>query len=356
MADRLSGAQKAAILLLTMEEEAAAEVLKNLNEDEIRAVTAHMARFQSITPQDVNRVASEFYRVAERARFLPESPETKVDYLRKILGRALGEERADEMVRGLVRRKPESPLERLTWHDPHTVAEFLSPEHPQVIAVILANLGDAALVQSILSELPLEMQEDVFTRLARLRTIPPEWLREIESSLGADLEAEAEPPAAQESPTMGPKRVARVLGNTNLPLQHTLFEQIRQRNPELAERVRRHLFTFADLLKLDNYAIQVVLKNVSGQDLVLALKLADEPMRRHFLKNMSAPAAERVEEAIAGLGPTAITHIEEAQQRIALAASALLDGGEIHPPLRRREAARRTPEKAPAGSELPEKD
>ena len=343
MPERLTGAQKAAILLLTLEEDAAAEVLKNLSQEEIRTVTAHMARFQNVTPGDVNRVATEFYRVAERARFLPGSPETKVDYLRKILGRALGEDRAEGVLEGLVKRQPDSPLERLTWHDPHTVAEFLAPEHPQVIAVILANMGDATLAQSILEELPPEMQEDVFTRLVKLRTIPQEWLAEIEASLSEDLLPELASKSANDAGSVGPRRVARVLGSSDLPTQQTLFDQIKQRNPELAERVRRHLFTFADLQKLDNFAIQKVLKHISGQDLVLALKLSDEPVRRHFLRNLSATAAAKVEEAVAGLGPTPIPRIEEAQQRIAQIASGLLDSGEISPPLRRREAPRNAP-------------
>ena len=189
MATPLSGPQKAAILLLSLGEEAAAEVIKNLSEDEIKAVTQYMSRFDRVTPKDVDRVMNEFYRVAEKGRFLPAPPQTKIEYLKKILARAVGDEQADKTVQGLVERKPESAFETLRWHDPTTIAEFLAGEHPQIIAVILANLGDPHLAQEVIAALPEDMQQDILTRYARIRTIPDEWLQEIEASLNEDLAA-----------------------------------------------------------------------------------------------------------------------------------------------------------------------
>lgn len=335
MAQRMSGPQKAAILLLTLGEEAAAEVLKNLSEAEIQEVSRYMAHYSEVTPQDVDRVANEFYLIAERGRFLPGPPTTKVEYLRKILGRAIGEERAGEMVDGLVARKADGPLEQLKWHDPNTIAGFLADEHPQVIAVILANMGDPPLARSVIEALPGAMQQDIFTRLARLRSIPDEWLEEIEASLSEEMAAPRPTAGGGEG---GEQRVAEVLGAAEAPVEEALIEHLQRRNPELAERIRQRLFAFSDLLKIDNYGIQLVLKRISGRDLVLALKLADEPVKRHLLRNMAAQSAERFEQAVASLGPTPVAQIEAAQKRIARTARILIEGGEIFPLERRRKS------------------
>ncbi|MDH5751406.1 MAG: flagellar motor switch protein FliG [Deltaproteobacteria bacterium] len=329
MTKRMSGARKAAILLLTLEEEAATEVLRNLNEEEVREVTALMADFEDITPEDVDRVTGEFYLIGRKARFIPEQPETKVEFLRKVLGRALGSDKANEMVEGLVTGGSGSNLERLSWHDPSTIAEFLASEHPQVIAVILTNMGDASQAQAVLSELPGEMQEDVFTRMARLRTIPQEWLDEIEASLSDELATETSRAAGEKDDAVGPRQVARVLGAVDSPTQDTLFRQLKERNPGLAEKVQSRMFHFHDLLKIDNYGIQLVLKNVSSDDLTVALKLADEPIQRHLMRNMAPASAERLLQSIQQLGPVPVKKIEEAQQKIANTARLLMEQGKV---------------------------
>ena len=336
MATRLSGPQKAAILLLSLGEDAAAEVIRNLNEEEIKQVSQYMARFQHVTPKDVDRVMNEFYLVAEKGRFLPAPPETKVEYLKKILARAVGEEQASRTVQGLVERKPENSFEQLRWHDPQTIASFLAGEHPQVIAVILANLGDPALAQAVMAALPEDMQKDVLTRYARIRTIPDEWLVEIEASLGEDLAASRARPAAAPP---GEQRVAMVLGAASQPMEDLLIQHLRAKNPELADRISRRIFSFADLIKIDNYGIQLILKRTPGDDLVLALKLADEPLSRHLMRNMSDEAARKIQEAIDGLGPTPVTRIEAAQKRIANSARVLIESGEIYPLERRPQTA-----------------
>jgi flagellar motor switch protein FliG len=327
MATRLSGPQKAAILLLTLGEDAAAEVIKNLSDEEIREVSQYMTRFQHIRPADVDRVMNEFYLVAEKGRFLPAPPETKIEYLKKILARAVGEEQAARTVQGLVERKAESSFEQLRWHDPQTIASFLAAEHPQVIAVILANMGDPQLAQEVMAALPEDMQQDILTRYARIRSIPDEWLEEIEASLSQDLAASRTRPAPGPA---GEERVAGVLGAASQPMEDLLIEHLRAKNPELAERISRRLFSFADLIKIDNYGVQLILKRTPGDDLVLALKLVDEPLSRHLFRNMSEDAARKIQEAIEGLGPTPVSRIEAAQKRIANTARVLIESGEIY--------------------------
>lgn len=332
MATRLSGPQKAAILLLSLGEDAAAEVIKNLSEDEVREVSRYMARFQDVRPADVDRVMNEFYLVAEKGRFLPAPPETKIEYLKKILTRAIGEEQAERTVQGLVAGKPASSFEQLRWHDPQTIASFLAAEHPQVIAVILANLGDPMLAQAVIAALPDDMQRDILTRYARIRVVPDDWLQEIEASLSEDIAATRTRPAPAPA---GEQRVTEVLGVAAQPMEDLLIEHLRSRNPELAERISKRMFSFADLIKIDNYGIQLILKRTPGDDLVLALKIADEPLSRHLMHNMSAEAARKVQEAIDGLGPTPVSRIEAAQKRIANTARVLIENGEVYPLERR---------------------
>lgn len=335
MASRLSGPQKAAILLLSLGEDAASEVMKNLNESEIKNVSQYMTRFQHVTPSDVDRVVNEFYLVAQKGRFLPAPPVTKVEYLKKILAPAIGEEQAQKVVEGLVTGEPESRLEQLTWHDPSTIAAFLAEEHPQVIAVILANLGDPVLSRDVIAALPEGMQQDILIRYAQIRTVPQEWLDEIEASLGEEMTAAR--PRTHEAPA-GEVRVARMLGTAPKLVEDALIEHLRHKNPELAERISRRIFSFAELLKIDNYGMQLILKRTPGDDLVLALKLADEPLFRHVLRNMSDESARKIREAIEGLGPTPVSQIEAAQKRIGNTARVLIEEGEIFPLERRRKS------------------
>jgi len=330
MPSRLTGAQKAAILLLSLGEEYAAEVIKNFSEEEIREVTRTMTRFQEITAEDVSRVTAEFYLIAERARQLPAAPETKTQFLKKILAKALGEEKSQSIVDGLASSQAAGALERLRWHDPATIAGFVSGEHPQVIAVILANLGDAGLAQSVVGELPSALQPDVMARLARLQTVPDEMLKEIEDSLDEQMSARGAPAAP------GVQRVAGVLASSPRRAGRVLMDQLERSNPGLAEQVREQMFQFEDLLKVDNPGVQKVLARTSGDDLVLALKLADDALRHHFLRNMSGPSAREVEAALETLGPTPVALIEAAQKRICSIARQLAEQGSITVLERRR--------------------
>jgi flagellar motor switch protein FliG len=325
MARRLTGPQKAAILLLALGEESAAEVLKHLSEDEIREATVYMSRLETVTPADVTRVTTEFYRVAEKANFLPSPPETKVQYLKKVLAKAMGEAKAQEVVDGMVKAAPGSTLERLKWHDPATIAGFIGEEHPQVIAVILANLGDPQLARAVLESLPEALQQDIVARLAKLRTIPSDWLEEIDKS----FTEQAAPSAADTAHDIGPQRVATMLGGASRATGSRWLSHIRNQDPALAERIRDQLFPFEDFLKVDALGMQKVLARTPGEDLVLALKLADEGLRRHFLRSLSPQAAAQIGQALDELGPTPVAQIEAAQRRIATTAKEMADKGEL---------------------------
>ncbi|HEX7927438.1 MAG TPA: flagellar motor switch protein FliG [bacterium] len=334
----LSGPQKAAILLLSLGEDAAAEVIRNMSEDEIKEVTRYMARIEEIRPEDVTRVTNEFYLVAERTRMLPAAPETKVQYLKKVLSKALGDERSATIVNGLLSPPSGSAIERLKWHDPASIAQFIGEEHPQVIAVILANLGDPSLAQSVIAELPEAVQPDVINRFARLRAIPDEVLKEIEESLNEQM-------SPGPKGTVGGQRVAELLTSAPRRMEKSLMGALQKADPALAEAVRSQMFEFGDLMKVDNVGIQKLLAKTSGEDLVLALKLADDGLRRHFFQNMSAASAKAVETALDELGPTPVSSVEAAQKRMCTTARELADQGALQV-LERKKAPR--PEPGPA--------
>jgi flagellar motor switch protein FliG len=247
-----------------------------------------------------------------------------VQYLKKVLGKALGEPRAQGIVDGMVKAGTGRALERLKWHDPGTIAAFISEEHPQVIAVILANLGDTRLAQAVLAALPDALQQDLQPRLAKLRTIPTAWLDEIERSLG-----EVAPSDSDTEGESGPERVASLLASASSATEKRWLGDIERRSPALAERVRDHLFPFGDLIKVDSYGMQKVLARTPGDDIVLALRVADEDLKRHFLTNLSPQAAASIEQALEELGPTSIALIEAAQRRIATTANEMEQRGEL---------------------------
>ncbi len=326
MAAQMNGGQKAAILLLSLGEEAAAEVIRHLSEDEINALTGHMNRCDGTTPAKVERVANEFYRIAEKGRFLPATPETKTAYLKKILARALGEEKSAALTEGMLASQPSGPLEKLRWHDPATIAEFICGEHPQVIAVIAANLGDPALTQQVLFELPDGLREDVIARLLRLREILPEWVEEIEASLADEMEPAAAEGEAGAAPS---DRVAGMLNAAPKEMESSILHHIQDKNPELAGRIRERMFPFEDFIKVDNFGMQKVLERVTNEELVLALRTAGDALRRHFLRNLSAENAHALEQAMEEMGPIRVSAIETAQKRLSNIARELARQGEL---------------------------
>ena len=333
MSEKLSGARKAAILLLSLGEEAASEVLKNLTEVEIREVTRQMRTFEDISQAQVQRVANEYYMLAERGRFLPGSPETKTAFLRRILGRAMGEEEAERIIEGVLENKNVGELERLQWHDPATIAEFVSGEHPQVMAVILANLGDPDLTRMVLEALPDHLRPEVLARLLRIREVSEEWIEEIESSLEEEINQTEKAHGENEdsgSSAGASDRVAGVLNATSSGMQQTILDHIEKQDPALAAKIRNQMFPFEEFIKVDHFSIQKVLERCTNQDLVYALRTADDGLRRHFFRNLSPENAKSLAEAIEGFGPIRISEIEAAQNRLSNIARELAVQGELH--------------------------
>ena len=327
MTNRLSGPQKAAILLLSLGEEAASDVIKNLSEEEVQLITPHLSNFEDVTPNEVERVTNEFYLIAEKGKFLPAAPETKTNFLKKILSKALGAKKGTNLIEGMLNKDVSSSLEKLKWHDPTTIAEFLSGEHPQVIAVILAYLGDPNLTKNVLDEFPEGVREDLLVRLMRLKEISPEWVEEIEKSFSTEMYAEEEEPEEKKAAS---DKVAGMLNAAPQGMETSIMSHIEQMDQGLADRIREQMFPIDDFIKLDNYSMQKVLEKATNEDLVLVLRTAEEPLRRHFFRNLSTENARELKEAIESFGPIRISDIESAQKRLSNIARDLAAKGELH--------------------------
>jgi flagellar motor switch protein FliG len=323
---RLTGPRKAAILLLTLGEDAAAEVLKQLSEEEVRAVTHFMSRFEDITPQDVDRVLNEYFMRKQGGRLGDAPPETKIQYLQKVLAKALGDARSAEIMQGISNAPPGGALEKLKWHAPRTIARFVANEHPQVIAVILATMEEPGLAERVLGELPSALQGDVAQRLAGLKTISPAWIDDIQESL-----ADAMLPATRELPERhgGAEHVAEVLTTGPRAMETAILAHIEQKDPALADRIRGRMFRFEDFIRLDNLGLQRILGRSSTRDLVLALRVADDDLREHIYRNLSNNHARMIQDELDQLGPTRVSEIEGAQLRLIALARELMEKGEV---------------------------
>lgn len=323
---RSTGTRKAAILLLSLGEDAAAEVLKLLDDEEVRAITTQMTRFEDVTLNDVDRVANEYFVRHDEGAGSIEAPETKLQYLRRVLSKALGETRGGDIVEGILNRPPGGALEKLKWHAPRTIAGFIANEHPQVIAVILATMDEDGLAERVLTELPSEMQSDVVERLAGLNSVSQEWIDEIEQTL-----ADTMLPAAKEviAKDAAEQRVAEVLVTGPRAMERAIMDHIERKDPEVAERIRDQMLRFEDFIRIDNPGLQRILHRSSMQDLVLALRLADDELRGHVMSNLSTHTAQTVAQDLEELNPTHVSVIEAAQQRLVAIARQLLDKGEV---------------------------
>jgi flagellar motor switch protein FliG len=248
--------------------------------------------------------------------------------LQKVLGKAMGEERGQSLIDGMLQSPPGGALEKLKWHAPRTIANFIAKEHPQVIAVILSTLEEKALADRVMSELPPALQADVAQRMAALKTISPEWINDIQETL-----ADAMIPAAHDvaEKGAGPERAAQVLTSGSRAMEMAVMAHIEKKDPELAEKIRHQMFRFEDFLRFDNLGLQRVLAKSTTRDLVLSLRIASDELREHVYRNLSTNHARMIQDEIEALGPTRVADIESAQLRLIAIARELMDKGEITP-------------------------
>ena len=322
---KLTGPKKAAILLLALGEEGASDVLKNLEDREIQQVGYYMARFTDVAPEELDNVLEEFYRKAAM-QDQGVTINASGDFVKNALTKALGDDKAKDLVDNLKSSTDEGSLDSLKWLEPNMIAGFIVNEHPQTIALILAHLDDPEQTAMVLKELPENLQADVTYRMAILEAIPPGVIKEIEEVLAKELKATG---AASTAKVGGVESVAEMLNTMDKSTESRILATIEESNPDLAEQIRELMFTFEDLVLVDPNGMQTILKEVPQNDLVLALKTASDAVKEHIFSNMSERASDMVRDDLDALGPVRVADVDIAQQKLVKVARKLEEEGKI---------------------------
>ncbi|NOS80206.1 MAG: flagellar motor switch protein FliG [Nitrospira sp.] len=320
MALQLSGEQKAAILLRAIGEDAAAMVMKNLDPKEIRKLGSFMSDAANISKEEEQSVMEDF----ERASALGEVSFHGKEYIKTILTKALGPEKAARLLESMNSRVYPG-LDALKWVDAKSVTQMIKTEHPQTVSLILAHMEPEQASQ-VLTGLPAEMRADVAFRLATMEEVQPEVLEELSSSLQDILVAST---GAHALSIGGSQVIANILTRLDKNTEGGIMAKLGERNQNLADAIRALMFVFDDLIKLDDRAMQELMKEVSKEDLPVALRGASPDVKEKFLKNMSSRAAEMLKEDMEVRGPAKVTDVERAQQNILKVCRKLEEEGRI---------------------------
>ena len=320
--NRIAGIQKAAILLISLGPERSAGIFKHLKEEEIEDLTLEIANTRSVTPQIKEEIINEFYEICLAQQYIAEGG---ITYAKELLEKALGSEKAMNVISKLTASLQVKPFEFVRKTEASQLLNFIQDEHPQTIALILSYLSPGQAAQ-VLSALPQEKQADVAKRIAVMDRTSPEIIREVERVLESKLSN-----LVNQDFTIigGVDAVVDILNSVDRGTEKNIMESLEIEAPELADEIRKKMFVFEDILLLDDRAIQRVLRDVANDDLTLALKGGNEQVQTAIFNNMSKRLAVMIKEDMEFMGPVRMKDVEEAQQKIVNIIRKLEDAGEI---------------------------
>jgi flagellar motor switch protein FliG len=315
------GITKSAMLLLTLGEDEAAEVLKHLGPREVQKLGAAMAQLKSVPRDKVEAVVDEFYEETQRGAPVTADEE----YIRGMLTKALGDDRAANLISRILQGGDTAGIESLKWMDSATVAELIKNEHPQIIATILVHLEyDHA--GEILKHFTERLRNDVLLRIATLDGVQPTALQELNDALTRILSGSAN---IKKTAMGGVRTAAEILNFVGTAHETAILDNVREYDPDLAQKIIDEMFVFENLIDVDDRGIQLLLREVQSESLILALKGANEAMREKVFKNMSQRAAEMLREDLESKGPVRLSEVEREQKEILKIARRLADEGQI---------------------------
>jgi len=316
------GLEQAAILLMTVGEEDAAEVFKFLSPKEVQKLGETMARLKTVPREKVEKVISAFNKTKDEQFSLVGDTDA---FVSQVLKRALGDEKANMLLDRILQGRDVSGIEALKWMDPGSIAELLKNEHPQIVASILVHL-ERDHASEVLRHFSERMRNDVLVRIATLDGIQPQALQELNEVLSKVL---AGGEKLKKATLGGTKATAEILNFLGTQLENTAVESIREHDSELAQKILDQMFTFENLNALDDRAIQTLLREVQSESLIVALKGADQELRDKIFKNMSSRAAEMLREDLEAKGPVRISEVEKEQKEILKIVRRLADEDQI---------------------------
>jgi flagellar motor switch protein FliG len=322
---KLTGPQKASLLLLSLGEDISSEVLRYLDESEIHQVTTLLSQVESLPPESVHYVYEEFCTGIGRTAALPSD---RRDYLRKVLTKALGKDRAETIMKDVDKDGPtsSSSLATIRTLDAEMLVRFLSAEHPQVVALVLAHL-EYSKAGEVLRGLPEEIQNDVVLRIARLENVDPNVILQVDKVLEEKIETTGV--VRQTQKVGGIQSVAEILNQQSKSVERSILGFISENNPDMAEEIKQLMFTFEDLGMLDDRAIQLILRELSREAMTLAFRSASESVKNKFFRNMSSEAADMLKEDMDAMGPVRLRDVEKAQQEMVKTVRRLDEEGTI---------------------------
>ena len=318
----LNGVQKAAILLIALGPEMSANIFKHLKDDEIEQLTLEIANTRSISPAVKDEIMDEFYEVCLAQQYIAEGG---IGYAKDLLDKALGEERAQEVIGRLTASLQVRPFEFVRKADASQLLNFIQDEHPQTIALILSYLP-ATQAAAVIGSLPPEKQSDVAKRIATMDRTSPDVIKEVEDILERKLAS-----LVNQDYTIvgGVDSIVNILNTVDRGTEKHIMETLEVEEPELADEIRRKMFVFEDILTLDNRAIQTVLRDVDNNELAIALKNANEDVQNVIFSNLSSRLAAMIKEDMEYMGPVRLKDVEDAQQKIVNIIRKLEDSGDI---------------------------
>lgn len=319
---KLTGTHRAAVLLLTLGETNAAEVLKHMGPKEVQKVGSAMASMVNVPREQVTRVLESFSETVQEQTALGVGSE---EYIRTVMVEALGEDKAKGVMDRILLGSSSKGLEALKWMDARAVAELIRLEHPQIQAIVLSYLDNDHAAE-VIGFFPQRTRHDVLLRIATLDGIQPSALQELDEILERQFQGNQN---VQSSSVGGIKAAAEILNFVDTSIEGEIMEAIKEADAELGQQIQDLMFVFDNLVEVDDRGIQALLREVSSETLVLALKGADETMKEKIFANMSKRAAEMMRDDLENKGPVRLSEVESAQKEILAIARRMSDSGEI---------------------------
>ena len=325
MTIEFTGPEKAAVFLMSLGEEAAAKVLEQMEEREIQALGNYMSSIGEVHSSSLDQVRKEFYDLISSGS--GGMGVAGLDFLKSTLVKALGATKAEEILNNISAPDDnlEGGLETVKMLEPKTIANFLINEHPQTAAIIMAHL-EPKVASTVIKELPEETRAEVVHRLATLEKVSPQIMRQLDEALQEELRASS---AVSGSQMGGVNNAAKIMGTLDRETETSILTKIDEVNKDLADEIRALRFTFEDLLKIDDQGVQLVLKEINQDDLLIGMKTASDDLKDKIYSNMSERASLMMKEDLEALGPKKLSEVEAAQTKVINVCKKLEDEGKI---------------------------
>jgi flagellar motor switch protein FliG len=318
----LDYAQRAAVFLMTIGEDSAAEVLKHMGPKEVQRIGVAMTSIGDVSKDVVKSILEEFLQTVNSQTSVGMGAE---DYVRNVLTNALGEEKAAGIIDRILLGGNAKGLESLKWMDSRAIAEMIRNEHPQIISIILSYLdSDHAAV--VLAEFPEKVQADILLRIATLNGVQPAAMKELNDTLEKQLKGGA---SVQSSAIGGVKTAADILNFVDSSIEAGIMEKVKETDEELGQEIQDLMFVFDNLVDIDDRGIQTILREVATDTLLLALKATDDALKEKIFGNMSKRAAEMLRDDLEAKGPVRLSEVETAQKEILTITRRLADEGQV---------------------------